>query len=233
MIGEPEKMRGMTDALTPEGVCAYLREHPDFLVRHAEVIEHLTLPAVDHGPGVVDLLPFMVERLRGEQRTLKEQQRALIATTHANTDNQNRTHTAVLALLDAGSFERLIQLIAIDLAALLDLDFAGLVFESNGGNFSHHNGVCMVDPGTISRWLGAHDVVLNAAIQGAPEVYGPSADRVRSEALVRLWCGESLRGLLVLGSHQPDMFHNSQGTELLRFLAHVIERCIRSWLDHG
>ena len=37
--------------------------------------------------------------------------------------------------------------------------------------------------------------------------------------------------LLAFGSRDPEHFHDGQGTELLAFLAQVIERLIRAWLD--
>lgn len=234
MAREPGTTHGIPNILTAEEVCAYLRDHPDFLAQHAEVVDHLAPPALHRGRGVVDLQSYMIERLRGEVRTLKDQQRELIVTTRANLNSQNRIHAAVLFLLDAQNFEQLIQTIATDLAVLLDLDVASLVVESNGLDIPHvhRSGVRVVEPGMIDHWLGQRDVVLNADIEGDPEIFGAAAGLVRSEALIRLQVsGETPEGLLAFGSRQPDMFHHGQGTELVCFLARVIERCIRSWLE--
>lgn len=234
MAREPGSTHRMTPTLTAEDVCAYLREHPDFLAQHAELAGHLTPPSHDRGRGVVDLQAFMVERLRGDIRTLKEQQRELIATTRANLNSQNRIHAAVLFLLDARNFEQLIQTIATDLAVLLDLDVACLAVESNGLDIPHvhRTGVRVVEPGRIDGWLGTRDVLLAADTPGDPELFGPGAGLVRSQALIRLQISsETPEGLLAFGSREPDMFHQGQGTELVCFLARVVERCIRSWLD--
>jgi len=75
-------------------------------------------------------------------------------------------------------------------------------------------------------------VVLAADTPGDPELFGPGAGLVRSQALIRLQISsETPEGLLAFGSREPDMFHQGQGTELVCFLARVVERCIRSWLD--
>jgi hypothetical protein len=37
--------------------------------------------------------------------------------------------------------------------------------------------------------------------------------------------------MLAFGSREPDLFQQGHGTELISFLARVVERCIRSWLD--
>ncbi len=234
MAREPGPTHRMPDSLTAEDVCTYLRAHPDFLAQHTELVGHLTPPSHDRGRGVVDLQAFMVERLRGDIRQLKEQQRELITTTRANMNSQNRIHAAVLFLLDARNFEQLIQTIATDLAVLLDLDVACLVVESNGQDIPHvhRSGVRVVEPGMIDHWLGTRDVVLRSDVEGDPDIYGPGAGLVRSEALIRLQISsETPQGMLAFGSRQPDMFHQGQGTELVCFLARVVERCIRSWLE--
>lgn len=234
MAREPGQTHRMPDGLTAEDVCAYLREHPDFLAQNADLVHHLTPPSVDRGRGVVDLQAFMVERLRGEIRQLKDQQRELVTTTRANMNSQNRIHAAVLFLLDAQNFEQLIQTITTDLAVLLDLDVACLVVESNGLDIPHvhRSGVRVVEPGTVSHWLGRRDVALHNDIQGDPDIFGPGAGLVRSQALIRIQVSsETPEGLLAFGSREPDMFHPGQGTELVGFLARVVERVIRSWLE--
>lgn len=234
MARETGQPSHLPDALRAEDVAAYLRDHPDFLAQHADLVHHLTAPSVDRGPGVVDLQTFMVDRLRGEVRTLKDQQRELIGTTRANLNSQNRIHAAVLFLLDAQSFEQLIQTVTTDLAVLLDLDVTVLVVESNGRDIPHvhQSGVRVVEPGTVKRWMGRRDVVLNDDVQGSAEIYGPGAGLVRSEALVRLHVSsETPDGMIAFGSREPDTFHPGQGTELVAFLARVIERVIRGWLD--
>ncbi|MFP5516661.1 MAG: DUF484 family protein [Alphaproteobacteria bacterium] len=231
---EPGHNPHRTSPLSSEDVRAYLRNHPDFLAQNADLVHHLTPPSVDRGRGVVDLQAFMVDRLRAEVRTLKDQQRELIGTSRANLNSQNRIHAAVLFLLDAQSFEQLIQTITTDLAVLLDLDVACLVIESNGSDIPHvhRSGVRVVEPGAIAERLGRADVVLNTDIQGDPEIYGPGAGLVRSEALIRIQVSsETPDGLLAFGSREPDTFHSGQGTELVGFLARVIERVIRGWLE--
>ena len=99
-------------------VAAFLRQHPDFLVEHPELLETLTPPALQRGERIVDMQQFMVQHQRSEIARLKSQQRALVATSRANLASQARVHTAVLALLAANSFENLIQIVTTDLAVL-------------------------------------------------------------------------------------------------------------------
>ncbi|WP_207480209.1 DUF484 family protein [Arenibaculum pallidiluteum] len=232
MAGDPNVRT--TEGPGPEEVAAWLREHPDFLAQRPELAALLTPPRLERGKGVLDFQAFMLERLREELAQVKDQQRELLATSRANLNSQNRIHAAVLFLLDARSFEQFIQTVTTELAVLLDLDVAALVVESNGRETPHvhASGVRVVPPGTVEELLGRRPVLLRSDIQGDPEIYGQGAGLVRSEALLRLRVSDDTpAGLLAFGSREPDMFHSGQGTELVCFLARVVERCIRSWLD--
>ncbi|HZH27554.1 MAG TPA: DUF484 family protein [Azospirillaceae bacterium] len=235
MVRETGSSQRIADSVNAEDVATYLREHPDFFLKYPDLLQNLTLPVPNHGERVVDLQHYLLQKLRSDMTHLKEQQRELISTTRANLNNQNRVHAAVLFLLDAHSFEQLIQTITTDLAVLLDLDAVSLLVEANGTTdfpHVHRSGVRVVDPGTLNRWLGKRDVVLNDNITADPEIWGSAAGLVRSEVLIRLRVShETPDGLLAFGSREPDTFHNGQGTELVSFLARVVERCIRAWLD--
>lgn len=222
--------------LTAEDVAAWLRDHPGFLASRADLIPHLVPPAADRGNGVLDMQYFLLERLRGELAGMQAQQRELVATTRANLNNQNRVHAAVLFLLDATSLDQLIRTVTTDLAVLLDLDVAALVVEGEPADLAQafRSGVRVVEQGTVDGWLGGRqDVLLQDHCAALPDIYGqPATGLVRSQALVRLRIGgAAAQGVLALGSREPDMFHPGQATELLTFLARVVERSIRLWLD--
>lgn len=223
------------DALTDEDVSAYLCDNPDFLLRHPDIIPHLLPPSADKGRGVVDLQHVMLNRLRRDLAELTNQQHELIATTRANINNQSRVHAAVVMMLDAQNFEHLIHIITQDLAVVLDIDLVSLVVERQGGTvvpLDPRDGLVLSERGAIDRWLGRRAVVLRGGVQGDDGIYGAAAPLVRSEALVRLtFGGAAPAGLLALASRDPNLFEPGQGTDLLHFLAQVVERCVRGWLD--
>lgn len=230
---EPDTVNG-AEGVTGKSVAAYLAAHPEFLSEHPELLARLARRPAVRPDGVIDLQSFMVERLRAEVDRLKQQQRALISATRANQHSQSRVHAAILFLLDADNFEQLIQAITTDLAVMLDLDIACLLVESNGEDIPHVqiSGVRVVGEGTIEAWLDGRDIVLDGDITGVEAVFGGAAGLVRSQALIRLNVShETPPALLALGSREPDMFQAGMRTELMGFLAKVLERCIRSWLD--
>ena len=217
------------------GIVAYLRKHPDFLEQNPELIAVLTPPALRRGAGVVDLQHFMLQRLRGEVKQLKAQQRALVTTSRSNLASQNRIHAAILAIIAARSFEQLIQIVTTDLAVLLDVDVATICVESAGGAQPRlpPHGIQILRAGTVDGLLGAgRDALLCAATPGDPALFGSAAGLVRSQALLRMEVSaQAPSGLLCIGTRRPDRFHPGQGTDLLGFLARALELTIAAWLD--
>ena len=224
----------IVEDVTAEQVAAYLRAHPDFLVQRPDLIQELTPPSRHRGGSVVDFQHFMLERLRMDNGKLREQRQELVNIARNNLNHQGRVHAAVLSMLEAQTFEQLIQVVTSDLAVRLDVDVTMLIVESNGDDIPHvhRSGVRVVEPGSVDRWIGTRDTLLRNNIQGDPDIYGSAAGLVRSEALVRLRVSsETPVGLLAFGSRDPGALNEGQGTELISFLARTIERCIQAWLD--
>lgn len=232
---EPPRAALPAHGVSVAEVAAYLRQHPDFLVEHADLLDVLTPPSLRRGERVVDMQHFMLERQRAEIARLKTQQRSLIATTRANLASQGRVHAAVLTLLAAHSFEQLIQIVTTDLAVLLDADVVTIGVEQIGSarpRINHH-GVQILEAGTVEAMLGPdRDVACLAEITGDPKLFGDGAGLVRSAALLRLLVSASAPpGLLCIGTRRPDKFHPGLGTELLSFLARALGITIAAWLD--
>lgn len=231
----PQKISGPS----AKDVAAYLRQHPDFLVAHPELLSVLTPPQFDRGAGVIDMQHFMVQRQRAEIARLASQQKSLIAVTRANLASQVRVHNAVLAILAATSFEQLIQIVTTDLAALLDADVVTIAVERQGLGQGvqrarlPHPGVQILDPGTVNDVLGlGRDAMLLTDTEGDTRLFGDGAGLVRSAALLRLPVSiEAPAGMLCIGTRKPGRFHAGQGTELLSFLARALGITIAAWLD--
>jgi len=219
--------------ITAAQVADYLRRHPTFLLRHPDLLDSQTPPARSHGQGIVDLQQFMVERLRQDLTRLRGLQDELVANSRDNLSTQDRIHKAILALLDAESFEHLIEIVTTDLAVLLDVDVAALCVEAANGSAPRSvEGVQVLPSGTVEKLLGSgQEVLLRDDSEADETVFGPAAGLVRSDALIRLTVGRTAPpALLVFGTRHPGYFNAGQGTELLSFLARVLEHCLRQWL---
>jgi uncharacterized protein YigA (DUF484 family) len=227
-----ERVKGRVSAAQ---VADYLRQHPEFLVRHPELLDTQVAPSRRKGEGVADLQQFMVERLRRDIARLKADQDDLLANSRDNLSTQDRIHKAVLALLGAETLEHFVEIVATDLAVLLDVDTVALCVEAADGKAKklRLDGVQVLAPGTVDRVLGAdHGTLLRDDTTGDAEIFDAGAGLVRSDALIRLRFGEKVPpGMIAFGTRHPGYFDPGQGTELLHFLARIIEHCLRAWLD--
>lgn len=216
------------DDLSDQRVETYLRDHPDFFMPRADLLQAMTPPARWSGDTVVDMQRYVVESLRGEIAGLRDCANEVIETSRANLATQSRTHAAVLALVAAPDLEAMVRAVADDLPILLDVDVALLSVEPGPGVETIIAGVGRLRPGDVDRFLGTgRDVALYREMVDDGTVFGAGAGLVRSAALTRVRCGEDGPvGILAFGSRREGAFHPGQGTELLRFLSRVVEACL-------
>ncbi len=227
-------MTAEKNSLTATDIIRFLSDNPDFFSQNPDVLDHVRLPARNAGTGVVDFQSVLVERLKSDKTNASKMQKELIETFRANMNNQSRIHTAVLVLLEAENFEEFIETITQDFPVLLDVDTASVVIESTSKEipFIHQSGMRFVRAGTVARWLGTGDALLQANVNGQEEIFGPGAGLVKSHALLRLEISpQTPAGILAFGSRDPDMFQPDQAIDQIGFLAQVVERCFRLWLD--
>ncbi|MBM3560809.1 MAG: DUF484 family protein [Alphaproteobacteria bacterium] len=226
--------------LSGDQVAAWLRAHPDFLLRRRELLGVLALPTRDFGEPVagqdgriVDLQLYMLAHLRNEVRKREQQVGALVNTGRDAMHSQGRVHAAALAVMGARSLDHLIELVTTDLAVHLDVDAATLSIETSGGvSRVGRGGIRVLPIGTVDTLLGeGRDVMLRDSVAGDRRLYGEAAGLVRSDALVRVPVrAESPPALLALGSRDVRRFHAGQSGELLAFLARVVAQAIRAWV---
>ena len=219
------------DKISEKQVEAYLKEHPDFLTQHESLLDVLTPPMRWSGDKVVDLQSYMLDKLRDEQDDLKDAANLLINTTRENMLIQTRTHAGVIAMLEANTIENLIHVISMDMPMLLDVDAVSLCFETGGEDFGEldNTGVRWFAPNTVKKVLGSDNEFAKLLEHTSDDgsVFGEAAGIVRSAALARIGPQNKLpSGLLALGSRTKGSFHGGQGTDLLMFLARVLEHCL-------
>lgn len=218
-------------------VRAFLKSHPDFLVDNPDLLEVLTPPTQHNGSNVTDMSRFMARRLQEEVARLKLERHEMVNLGRANQTAQEQVHRAITVMLEATSFEHLVHIVTRDLADVLDVDVVTLCAEAHNGSSlpgrAPTTGVFVLEPGSIDLLLGAGSRArLGDDMPPDPAIFGPAAGLVRSQALVRLHASRRApAGLLAIGSRDADKFDAGHGTELLDFMARVLERLFRAWLD--
>ncbi|MBU0800030.1 MAG: DUF484 family protein [Alphaproteobacteria bacterium] len=220
-------------ALTEKEIIEWLRAHPRFLQDNPAVCDLLLPPTEKKGKGIADFQAYMIQRLKEDKEDVIESARELVENSRHNMHNQSRIQRAVVLLLEAHNFEDFVRTITLDFAALLDVDIVSLIVETEGEVIPHIDlaGVRLVSPGTVDLLLGGHPVALEGATVGLDQLYGGGSTLVKSQALLRLNIGAgSPPAMLAFGSRDANLFYPGQGTEMVSFLGHVVERCFRLWL---
>jgi uncharacterized protein YigA (DUF484 family) len=206
----------------PEAIVEFLQSNPDFLLEHPELIP------IQSG-NVVNFQQIMVNKLRTDKERSESRQRVIVDNARSNMTIQARVHAAVLRAIEARTWEELVDILASDVALMLQVDVITLVFEhTNDPNIIYPPTIQVVPNGTITSMLGSNDSLLQSNVVGDPKLFGPSARLVKSQAFLRLAVAPHVpEALIAFGSRDPLLFNDSQGTEIVSFLADAVERLIR------
>jgi uncharacterized protein YigA (DUF484 family) len=225
---------GPSKALTKSAVVNYLRQNPDLITDNPELLESLA-PSARFDGNVVDMQHLVLNRLREENAKLRNAYASIVATARENRAAQLQVHAAVLQILSAGSFEKLIHTVTADLPLVLDVDTVTICLEAGDATIprAYAAGLRSLPEGAVEGYLGAgRDITLASDITGEGKIFGAATGLVRSQALARLDIGpQAPKGLLAIGSRNLDAFHQGQGTELIGFLSQAVEVTIRQWLS--
>ncbi|MEE9452957.1 MAG: DUF484 family protein [Paracoccaceae bacterium] len=197
------------------------------------------------GENVVDLRGIFVERLETRLDRLEDTHRTVIANAYENLAGTNQIHRAILALLDVDDFDGFLHALEHDVANILAVDVIRLCLESDkaeGGEAIGPDGplkeiVVALPPQGVAAYVTggrnnpARQITLRAANDAKDSIFGAAAIDVRSEAILRLDLGsEKLPGMVAFGATDAKRFSTDQGTDLLSFFAHALERILRHWV---
>jgi uncharacterized protein YigA (DUF484 family) len=235
------------DKLTKQEVAEYLHRHPNFFKDYAELFETMSPPPVDHGGNVVDLRQHMVGKLQTGIQSLKSKYEGLITSSRDNMSTLHQVHEGVLALIRAPGLEQLLERIIMDLPALFGVDIVRLGLESDAGEFYENNfgeqnasGVAILERGLTDKAMGKGRSILLVAdtskqfISGFEQIFADCSGIVESCALLRMCLPSTQRNvLLAFGVRIKNHFHEGQGTEMLSFLAQIVEHRLDECLSES
>ena len=224
-----------TPKITAADVVEYLRNEPNFFSQHPEALTAISSPDSGQGDGVINFQSVVINKLRDSAEEFKQERKDLLLTARTNQQSLSRIHECVLAVLASKSFEQVIHTVTTDFAAMLDLDMVILCIEADDEKIRllDTRGLVVLPEGEIERCLGAEKLVsLRGDITGEKRIFGAGASLIRSEAIVRLNISSvTPPSLIAFGSRDPLRFDSGQSTELVAFLACVLEHVISTWLD--
>lgn len=220
-----------------QSIAKYLRTHPDFFARHPDLLSELTIP---HPSGVaISLVERQLALLRGQNRELKQQLRDLIENAMVNDDLSKKVHKLALGVLTATTPQAALETLFSSLQAGFEVDVIALRLffdgESPPPSVPDHLNVALV-------FRNAPELEMFASVLKSPQpicgrltaeqkdyLFGEEGERAVSCALIPL--GEDQRrGMLAMGSQEPDRFRADLGTMFLDYLGVIVERALyRHW----
>lgn len=215
------------EAPSPNEVASFLRRHPEFLSEYPDIALTLMVPR-DQG-ATTSLASYQLEALRDKNRELSQRLRELIEIAHENEQLMVRVHSLTVALMRERTFGDTVRRV---MAALSE------DFHSNRLRLVLFRAPCTELP--VAEWLisapsGANELPAFAEFlrRGEPLcgrllpekiefLFGKQAADVRSSVLVSLHG----RGMLAIGSDDPNRFHPGMGTVFVRLIAEAIGAAI-------
>lgn len=224
--------------LTEDEVRAYLAHHPDFFARHPELLETLTVPAEDNGEGVVDMRQYMLRGLQKQLKESKDRFAEMVDCLRDNMSSQSQIHKAIVELMKTHDLKALLQIIILDLPVILNLDTVHIALEAEHITLMEssyqrnlHASVSIAPAGIGEAMFGYSnrkvlllEDVRSPKLPGMEYLFTQCPDLIQSAAIVRLHLERfNNNAILAFGTREKGRFSPHQGTELLSFLAEVIE----------
>lgn len=195
-------------------VAQYLSEHPEFFLKHPDLLADLHLP---HETGkAVSLVEKQVSILRQRQIDTRGQLNQLMSAAKENDKLFALTKDIILKIISATSLDDIDKLLTNDLQKNFGVDEVALVFLSDSLQIKEFSGR------KISR-QEASDTIgslldTKQSIRGIMRpkelsyLFPDSQEPVQSAAIFTLRNETTTIGLLAIGSFDQQRYHNNMGT---------------------
>jgi uncharacterized protein YigA (DUF484 family) len=211
--------------LEPAAVRRFLADNPEFLREDDGLLAELGLKLA--AGNVVDFGPAALARVHAAHQREAMQRQQLEEIARENFSAQAQTHGAVIDLLDARNHSELAA--RLDHLAQHRFGLAAAVVALEGDDVP--GGWKRLVDGQVDLILGDHGLARMGALPTARGLFDDERQgAIQSMALVRMALFEPARqGLLAFGSADPQGFTPDMGSELVAFLARVVERTAERW----
>jgi uncharacterized protein YigA (DUF484 family) len=208
-------------------IAAWLRRHPNFLQQFPDLALTLVVPR-EQG-SAASLAGYQLEILRDKNRELSRRLQELFANAQENERLAVRTHQLTLALMKQNSAADTVRAMAASLAEDFNGDLVRMVLFGQVAGLEDTDWLQTLAEGE-ARLAPFRDCLKDGEpICGRlqPEknalLYGVRAEDVASSALLPL----PGRGLIAVGSRDPNRFFPGMGTLFLRMMGEAFDTAMR------
>ncbi|MBK8288942.1 MAG: DUF484 family protein [Cellvibrionales bacterium] len=206
------------EALDPDHVAEYLRQHPDFFIDYENVLPDLVLPH-HTGEHAISLVERQVSVLRSRNRDVRNRLNRLLETARDNDRLFQKTQKLVLAILDQRSVEGTVDAVESSLRDDYQVDVCK---------------VLLFDASSLAAAQTSIGALLNTRQptcghlrpQEIGFLFAGASQPVRSAAVMPIARGNDILGMLAIGSFDPDYYRSGMGTMFLTYIADVLNRTL-------
>nr|WP_221301185.1 DUF484 family protein [Rehaibacterium terrae] len=210
------------EKLSAHEVAAWLRRHPRFLEQFTDLALSLVVPREEG--KTTSLAHYQLEVLRDKNRELNRRLHELFHNAQENERLTVRTHQLTLALMRQRSAADTLRAMVATLGEDFQGDAVSVVLHAPVAGLEDAPWLQVIarDAAVLEpfRTFFAEGEPLCGRLQ--PEktalLFGERQDEVQSTALLPL----GIRGMLAVGSHDPNRFYPGMGTLFLRLMSEAL-----------
>ncbi len=221
-------------AIDDLSVAEFLKQTPDFLIRHPDLLEFLE---VQQGiTGATSLLERQTVVLRNKNKHLEDQLDNLILAARSNEQIMKRLQHLTLELLRADDLDILLSTCQDVLRGDFNSDFVSFRLFQDKPKGKDMPGLHYVKSNhTMMKAFDDLFKDLKPVCGPCPEeqlnfLFRENGSRIKSVALIPLQCNHSI-GLLALGSIDAERFHKGMGTVFISHLGELIATAISKHVE--
>ncbi|MES9942767.1 MAG: DUF484 family protein [Candidatus Thiodiazotropha sp. 6PLUC2] len=211
---------------TDQQIADYLGENPGFFSRYPEILGQMVIP---HESGAaVSLIERQVDALRKQLKETQQQLSELVEVARSNDQLQARMHRLTLELIDAATFDEVLNALEDELHDDFKADAVELRLFSSSHIDDHLEDSLETQIATFEQFFTQNQPICGKMDQQQLDyIFGTEGDRIASTALIPLK-SDGVLGLLAIGSCDPNRFAPDHGTEFLTRLGEIISRTLQA-----
>ncbi len=209
-------------------IAAYLLAHPDFFERHLDILQTLRVPHVCG--SAVSLLERQMQLMRDQNQQLRQRLQELVQVARENDGLAVRMQNLNLVLIETQALDDLLHRVQNMLRDEFNADFAALKLSLTRPQC----GLSERDRLSTAALEACHDVLYRdhpwcgrPTSQQSRWLFDEAAPEVASAALIPLLVAEEWRGLLAIGSRDPERFYPGAGTVFLSRIGELVSRALQ------
>ena len=212
-----------------------LRENPDILERHPELVA--VLEVAHQSGGAVSLIERQVAVLRQKIQTQENRLRELMDVARDNERLAETSHRLAVDLLATHDVDDVVSIVLDTFRAELSADHAVVKLFTEDADLIERSAGLFVDVNddalkAFKTMLQHKNTVCGKSTEEQKAyLFAENAERIKSVAIIPLIAGANL-GLIGLGADNTQRFNSSMGTDFLSQVGELISASLAGHLDN-